>query len=194
MSVGPDPTEPETVPPTFTVVVGVSPTSRSPLALVWAEEEARIRGGHVVAVRAWRPVPPTYTGNRPPMLGEQPASALAQERARLAEDVDGVLGPAHQVECRLVEGGRRRVLLREAVGADLLVLDAPRRPQLSGGVYFAHRLVYSAPCPVVIMAHPHKDDRSRQGLGRKVADELVRAAGTAGRPGIRPPRLSGDDL
>jgi nucleotide-binding universal stress UspA family protein len=165
MSVGTETTGAETVSPPFTVVVGVSPTSRSPVALAWAQEEARIRGGRVVAVRAWRPVPPTYTGNRPPMLGEEPTSALAQEEARLAEDVDGVLGPAHQVECRLVEGGRRRVLLREAAGADLLVLDAPRRSQLSGGVFFAHRLVYSAPCPVVIMAHPQ-----------------------------RPPHLSGDDL
>lgn len=161
MSLGTHATDPETVPRTFTVVVGASPTSRSPLALVWAQEEARIRGGRVVAVRAWRPVPPTYTGNRPPMLGEEPASALVQEEARLAEDVDGVLGPAHQVECRLVEGGRRKVLLNAAAGADLVVLDAPRRLQLSGGVFFAHRLVYSAPCPVVIMAHAQKAATSR---------------------------------
>jgi hypothetical protein len=42
----------------YTIVVGVSATSKSPTALHWAAELAALRGGRVVAVRAWRPTAP----------------------------------------------------------------------------------------------------------------------------------------
>jgi len=178
----------------FTVVVGVSTTSTSPGALTWAVAEAAARGGSVVAVRAWRPVTPTSSGTRPPLQTYDAETAYAGERERLSADVAAVLGPDHQVECRLVEGGRRKVLLKQARDADLLVVDAPRQTELSGGVFFAHRLVYAAPCPVVIMP-PSVSGLGPTGLakaGRKLGEEVVRAAGTAGRPGVRPPFTSGD--
>ncbi len=172
----------------FTVVVGVSPTTRSSSALTWASHEASARGGRVIAVRAWRPLPPTYTGNRPPMHSYEPTSAHAEAVTQLVDDVTSVLGSAHQVECRLVEGGRRKVLLAQAHTADLLVLDAPRKLRSPGGAVFAHRLVYSTPCPVVIMPHAHPAEPSAKSRrGHTLGDELIRAAGTAGRPGIRPP-------
>ena len=41
------------------------------------------------------------------------------------------------------------MLIKAALGADLLVVDAPR--QLLAGPMFAHRLIYAAACPVVVM-------------------------------------------
>lgn len=71
------------------------------------------------------------------------------------------------------------------------MVDAPR--QLIAGPMFAHRLVYAADCPVVVMppaltsADAPPSALSR--LGRAVGSAALRAAGTAGRPGYRvPPR------
>ncbi|MEO7059903.1 MAG: universal stress protein [Lapillicoccus sp.] len=134
-----------------TIVVGVSGRTGSPGALRWAVEEAGHRGSTVVAVRAWRPSSPMASGARPPLQTYDVDSAHTAEEARLAADVAKVLGPDHSVECRLIHGGRRKVLVAAARAADLLVLDAPRPSDLSVGPMFAHRLVYAAPCPVVIM-------------------------------------------
>jgi len=178
----------------FTVVVGVSTTSTSPGALTWAVAEAAARGGSVVAVRAWRPTTPTSSGTRPPLHTYDAEAGYAGEQERLSVDVAAVLGPDHQVECRLIEGGRRKVLLKQARDADLLVVDAPRQTELGGGVLFVHRLVYAAPCPVVIMP-PSVAGRGPTGLaraGRKLGEEVIRAASTAGRPGVRPPSTSRD--
>lgn len=133
------------------IVVGVSGRSGSPAALTWALAEAAYRGASVLAVRAWRPSVPSSTGTRPPLQTYDPDSAYAAEQQHLAAAVAGILGPDHGVECRVVHGGRRRVLLEAAQRADLLVLDAPRRSDFSVGSMLAHRLVHTSPCPVVIM-------------------------------------------
>ena len=103
------------------------------------------------------------------------------------------LGDDHTAELRLVRGGRLKVLLKAAAEADLLVVDAPR--QLMAGPMFAHRLLYAAPCPVVVMP-PVLSDEPPSTLSRMagvVGRGIVVAAGTAGRPGYRPPlRPSGE--
>jgi hypothetical protein len=108
-------------------------------------------------------------------------------RESLEADVAAVLGPDHQAEIMLVRGGTYRVLLKAAAEADLLVVDAPR--QLLVGPMFAHRLIYATACPVVVMpaesSSGSKLTRAAEALGRSV----VSAAGTAGRPGYRPPLL-----
>jgi hypothetical protein len=97
------------------------------------------------------------------------------------------LGDDHGVEVRLVRGNKYAVLLKAAEDADLLVVDAPR--QLLAGPMFAHRLVYAATCPVVVMPPrisgepPSVLSRVAGAVGRNV---LV-AAGTAGRPGYQRP-------
>jgi nucleotide-binding universal stress UspA family protein len=174
----------------YTIVVGVSATSKSPAALHWAAELAALRGGRVVAVRAWRPTPP-QTGSRvtpSPLLEDAPA-AEAEELASLRADVAEVLGGTHGAQVRLVEGGRRRALVRASEDADLLVVDAPRRLDLSSGPGFAQRLVYAAKCPVVVIppvmsgATRTPLERAAVAVGRGVAD----AAGRAGRPGLSHP-------
>jgi hypothetical protein len=172
----------------YTVVVGVSATSKSPTALAWAEAQARQNGGRVIAVRAWRMPNPQATPSGTPasrISREQDVEQSAQ--AALAADVGATLGADHDAELRLVRGGKYNVLTKAALGADLLVVDAPR--QLLAGPMFAHRLVYAASCPVVVMPPrvsgepPSVLNRMASAVGRSV----VTAAGTAGRPGYRRP-------
>lgn len=172
----------------YTVVVGVSATSKSPAALAWADAQARQNLGRMIAVRAWRlPNPQATPSGTPP--GRIARADEVEEAAResLAQDVAAVLGDDHQAELQLVRGGRLKVLLQASVGADLLVVDAPR--QLVAGPMFAHRLLYAAPCPVVVMP-PSISEEPPSTLSRvagAVGRSIVSAAGTAGRPGYRPP-------
>lgn len=176
----------ESVP--YTVVVGVSATSKSPAALTWAQAQAAQNSGRVVAVRAWRMPNPQATPSGTPASRIARADEVESEaRQALADDVAAVLGEDHGAELRLVRGGKLKVLLAAAAEADLLVVDAPR--QLMAGPMFAHRLIYAASCPVVAMPPgvsgepPSTLSRVAGAIGRSV----VAAAGTAGRPGYRPP-------
>jgi hypothetical protein len=173
----------------YTVVVGVSATSKSPTALAWAAAQARQNNGRVIAVRAWKVAAPQATPAGTSVGRIEVAEDVERDaRERLEQDVEAVLGPDHGVEIRLVRGGTYRVLVKAAAQADLLVVDAPR--QLLVGPMFAHRLIYATACPVVVMPavssdSPSKLTRAAEALGRSV----VTAAGTAGRPGYRPPLI-----
>jgi nucleotide-binding universal stress UspA family protein len=172
-----------------TIIVGVSPTSGSPGALRWAVEQAAVRGGRVVAVRAWRPhAPETSTGGRVPSVVSDD-SALASEQSRLAEDVAHVLGRDHLVDTRVVAGKRRAVLVEESRNADLVVIDAGRSTEV-GARWLGSRLVRASKCPVVVVP-PGLGDRGPSALGvtaGQLGRSVARAAGTAGRPGFqRPP-------
>jgi hypothetical protein len=172
----------------YTVVVGVSGTSKSPTALAWAHAQARQNGGRVVAVRAWRMPNPQATPSGTPagrISREEDVVRAAQES--LAADVVATLGEDHGAELRLVRGGKYNVLVKAAAAADLLVVDAPR--QLMAGPMFAHRLVYAASCPVVVMP-PRISGEPASMLNRfagAFGRSVVAAAGTAGRPGYRRP-------
>jgi hypothetical protein len=173
----------------YTVVVGVSATSKSRAALTWAHAQAAQNAGRVIAVRAWKVPSPQATPSGTPANRIAVSSDVEHEaRESLAQDVAAALGPDHRAELRLVRGGTYRVLVAAAEEADLLVVDAPR--QLLVGPMFAHRLIYALACPVVVMpaessAGPSRLARAAGAIGRSA---LV-AAGTAGRPGYRPPML-----
>lgn len=172
----------------YTVVVGVSATSKSPTALRWAAGQVAANDGHLVAVRAWRVgAPQASTAGVMAAAGPTEGELEGAERTALERDVEEVLGPDHHAEVRLVRGSDRQVLLDTAVGADLLVIDAPRA--LTGAPLFAQRLIYDASCPVVVMP-PHISGQEPglvERAGRAVGRAAVRSAGTAGRPGYRPP-------
>lgn len=172
----------------YTVVVGVSATSKSPTALHWAVSQAKLNHGLVVAIRAWRGPSPQATTSGTMAVGRQSHADLAHEaKLALDRDVAEVLGRDHDVETRLVRGSHRHVLLRAAMDADLLVIDSPR--VLTGTPLFAQRIVGSASCPVLVM--PAGISGQEPGMferaGRAVGRAAVRSAGTAGRPGYRPP-------
>ena len=104
----------------------------------------------MVAVRAWRMPNPQATPSGTPAGRISRAGEVEEEaRAALERDVAATLGEDHGAELRLVRGSKYNVLLKAAEDADLLVVDAPR--QLLAGPMFAHRLVYAATCPVVVM-------------------------------------------
>ncbi|GAB2569347.1 universal stress protein [Microlunatus antarcticus] len=171
----------------YTVVVGVSATSKSPTALDWARAQAGSHG-RVVAVRAWRlPNPQATPSGTPAGRISQAGDVEEEARARLERDVAATLGEDHGAEVRLVRGSKFGVLLKAAEEADLLVVDAPR--QLLAGPMFAHRLIYAASCPVVVMP-PHLSGEPPTVLSRvagAVGRNVLAAAGTAGRPGYQRP-------
>lgn len=173
----------------YTIVVGVSATSKSPAALLWAVEQAVLRQGRVIAVRGWRPPVPT-SGSRgtPPVISVDIPAAEATAREEFANDVAQSLGAGHEVEVRLVRGGRRKTLVDESLGADLLVVDAPGAGSVAASPLSVQRLVRQAGCPVVVMPPPpraHGDGKLAQAT-RHAARSISDAAGRAGRPGIRP--------
>src|SRR4051794_5210166 len=138
----------------YTIVVGVSATSKSPTALRWAAEQAALRGGRVVAVRAWRPLlPGTASRGTPAVATPDVAAAEAAAREALAADVAEVLGADHPAEVRLVHGSKAKALLATtaALDADLIAIDTPPRTDLSTPPWFVDRLIHRAPCPVVVM-------------------------------------------
>lgn len=175
-------------PAPYTVVVGVSVTSKSPAALRWAAAQAAQNRGHLVAVRAWR-MPPSSGTTSGVMAARPPdeATVIKSAKRSLEADVTEILGPDHGAELRLVRGSHRRVLLDESRDADLLVMDAPRR--LTGQPLFAQRVVGAATCPVVVMppSISEQPPGAVERAGRAVGRAAVRSAGTAGRPGYRPP-------
>ena len=171
----------------YTVVVGVSATSKSPTALDWARAQAG-EHGRIVAVRAWRmPNPQATPSGTPAGRISREVDIEAEARAALDRDVAATLGEDHHAEIRLVRGSKYNVLIKAAKDGDLLVVDAPR--QLLAGPMFAHRLVYAASCPVVVMPPrisgepPSVFTRVAGAVGRNV----LQAAGTAGRPGYQRP-------
>jgi hypothetical protein len=172
----------------YTVIVGVSATSKSPTALVWAQAQARSHAGRLIAVRVYQVpnVPPGPSGSSS-RIPQDPDEVHRDQLARLRSDVAEVLGEDHGVEIRVVQGSKRRALLAEARDADLLVIDAPRTASMSP--LLAHRIVYAATCPVVVMppsisgAPESSLSRSASAFGRAA----LRSAGTSGRAGYRPP-------
>ncbi|MFT4163855.1 MAG: universal stress protein [Microlunatus sp.] len=172
----------------YTVVVGVSATSKSRAALAWAQSQAKQCGGQLIAVRAWRmPYPQTLPSGSADVDLPQPNEVEAHALKTLEADVAEVLGEDHGAEIRLVRGGKLKTLVKAAVGADLLVVDAPQ--QLIAGPAFAHRLIYAASCPVVAMP-PALTNEGPSALARVVKSVglgLEAVGGSADHPAYRPP-------
>lgn len=134
----------------YTVVVGVSATSKSATGLKWGRAQAEANGGRLIAVRLWRPANTTATtsglsASRTPNV----AAEEKEQRKRLTADVIEALGADHSAEVRLIRGSKLRGLIDQTEGADLLVIDAPRTPSTSP--MLAQRIIYAAACPVVVM-------------------------------------------
>ena len=181
----------------FTVVVGMSSTRESAAALRWAVQEAAHHDGVVIALRAWRPPrPPAAVGAKPPTTSWSSSALAAQAQEDLESDVAHVLGEDHDVECRLVKGGRRKALRGISRYADLVVIDAPQRTDLTSPPLFATRLIHTARCPVVVIppAVAQQLDTPLVAAGKRIGSLMVEAAGTAGKPGLPPtPRSTPHD-
>ncbi len=168
----------------YTVVVGVSTTSKSPAALAWAAAQAKANHGHLIAVRVLKRPSDASTA----MPSEHPQVGVAAgPQADLEADVAEALGPDHEAECRVLYGGKRKSLLAVAHAADLLVIDAARRATSSS--LLAQRIIAAARCPVVVLplALTQASPSRMSQAGRTVGESALRAVGTSGRPGYRPP-------
>jgi hypothetical protein len=172
----------------YTVVVGVSATTKSSTALTWGKAQADANHGRLVAVRVHSD-PRASQGTHISMAD---TDLRAAQQARLEQDVSSVLGEGHGTEVRVLHGSRRRALINVSHEADLLVIDAPRAPSMSP--LLAQRIIYAARCPVVVMP-PSVSGEPESSMSRSaaaVARAAVRSVGTSGRPGYRPPSGSDD--
>lgn len=141
-----------------TVVVGVDRSEGALAALRFACEEARLRGATLKVVHAWTLSPGVVGGAPYFALGPLPEleEGLAEEAhavvddllARVADEVEGLA-----VERRIELGPPASVLLREAEGADLLVVGSCGHggfhDLLLGSV--RRHCLHHAPCPVAIV-------------------------------------------
>lgn len=164
----------------YTVVVGVSITSKSPAALQWAAAQAQANDGRLIAVRVLDAAPG-------PGRDAGAEAARAGDVQQLEADVAETLGEDPGAELRVVYGAKRATLLAVAERADLLVIDTASHPSSSSRL--ARRIISSASCPVVVMP-PAITGELASGLaraGRAAGSAALRAVGTSGRPGYRRP-------
>jgi len=138
------------------IVVGVDGSEGSLQALRFAAEEARFRNGQLETVAVWEYPAGLYAGE-----GWAVATTEALDQARvhaersLAAAVDG-LGPALEgvrVEQRVIEGRPAAALLKQAEGADLLVVGSRGHSGFVGLLLgsVSQQCAHHAPCPVVIV-------------------------------------------
>lgn len=138
------------------IVVGVSGSSASLAALMWAANEARQRDAALHVLYVWKPV-----RHRAPheVLADGPA--VAQDRLAacrvLTAAVRAAFGPATPdgVSTELAEGAAQRLLVQRSVGADLLVLGATTSvddPLSKSSGPVARACLANVSCPVMIIA------------------------------------------
>ena len=184
-------------PPSYRVVVGVSARTGSPTALRWAADLAAERGGSLLAVRTWRPMNSGAGSRGTPSAVSPDAEAAAQAaQDQLAADVARTLGSDHAADVRLLVGTKRRGLLSASEGADLLVIDAPRRIEVIEGPGFVQRLVQAAHCPVVVIPRAMSGEPARPSRAAGFVRGVSDAAGRAPRAGLghlRPETVTEED-
>ena len=130
------------------IVVGVDGSDRSAALLRWAAAHARLTGGRLRAVLAWRlPELPEFVPFR--AGAELVAAAERRLQSLVTSSVDGV-----QVEFSVVEGDPARVLLHAAQDADLLVIGrhAENRDTAHGAVVL--QCAAFCPCTLTIVPLP----------------------------------------
>lgn len=137
------------------VVVGVSGSSGSPVAVAWAHDLAERLGVPLVAVRAYRgpgAASSALLGTRT-LLERSPANLADTANRELIAHVTDAIGEkaARSVVYRVVEGERRSVLVDSSRNAALLVIDSPPNRGLSADAPFSRTLLNHAQCPVVTM-------------------------------------------
>jgi nucleotide-binding universal stress UspA family protein len=144
------------------IVVGVDRSEGAKAALVFAHEEARLRGATLLAVHAWQFGYIGYSGfeGAVPALGGDIRDLREAANATLDVAVREALPDAGDVtvEQRLVEGAPGAVLVDESRNADLLVVGSRGHggfaQLLLGSV--SQQCAQHAACPVVIVRPKHK--------------------------------------
>jgi nucleotide-binding universal stress UspA family protein len=137
------------------IVVGVDGSASSLAALRWAVHQARLTGGSVDAVVAWR-MPSSMTGFGFAPVAVADGSEMEQTAKRaLDQAVSKVVGSEGDPVVRrlAVQGFPAPVLLGASAGANLLVLGSRGHGGFSGALLGSagQHCVHHARCPVVIV-------------------------------------------
>ncbi|MDA1360900.1 universal stress protein [Glycomyces luteolus] len=133
------------------VVVGVDGSPSSRRALDWALRQAEATGMKIKAVLAWRA--PTGYGT-----AELVASGV-QWADEARNSLESIITPASAewpqvpVERRVLEGHPAEVLLKQAEGADLLVVGSRGHGGFAGALLgsVSSHCAHHATCPVVVI-------------------------------------------
>lgn len=115
------------------VVVGVDATPASRAAVELAFREASLRGWRVVAVHCFFDIEHAELGH----AFLEPGPELADVRLLVGETMAGVAEtfPDVEVECRYARGPADEMLVRAAVGMDLVVVGAERRGPIGTALF-----------------------------------------------------------
>jgi nucleotide-binding universal stress UspA family protein len=145
------------------IVVGVDHSPGAKAALVFAEEEARLRGATLRAVHAWQYGYIGYTGleGAMPALGGDIGELRAAAESALATSVREALPRSDvEIEQRAIQGAPGGVLVDESRDADLLVVGSRGHggfaQLLLGSV--SQQCAHHAECPVAIVRARREDE------------------------------------
>ena len=143
------------------IVVGVDHSPDANAALVFAEDEARLRGATLRVVHAWQYGYIGYTGfeSGMPALGGDIKKMQAAAEAALQASVSQAMGKSDvEIEQRVVQGAPAAVLVEESRDADLLVVGSRGHggftQLLLGSV--SQQCAHLSECPVVIVRAKRK--------------------------------------
>lgn len=132
------------------IVVGIDGSDSSKAALRWAIRQAKLTGGSLDAVTAWR-YPSTYGWAG----GDGAVDFEGDAKATLTEALNEVSGlePGVPVRPLVTEGNPAEELLRAAKGADLLVLGSRGHGGFTSVMLGSVSLscVMHADCPVLVL-------------------------------------------
>jgi nucleotide-binding universal stress UspA family protein len=160
------------------VVVGVDGSAGARAALRFAVEDAVRRHVPVEAVVAHRPPEAWMDFDAIGVGGYEEAGAAAAERAGTftAEVLRGVPEPHPVIHVTAVLGSAADALIREATGADLLVVGSRGHGGFSTMLLGSTSMqcVLHAPCPVTVV-HSPESHHERLHLRRRDGGERVRA-------------------
>ncbi len=136
------------------IVVGVDGSDDSTRALLWALDEARLRGAGLKVVSVWSFQPIAFGDVFVPPLPivDQTDSVRAHVQAMIdAADTTGV-----EVELEILEGSPQTLLLEASHGVDLLVLGTHGAGGILGILLgsVARHVTAHAVCPTVVVPRP----------------------------------------
>jgi len=134
------------------IVVGLDGSESSSQALLWAYQEAKLRGAVIRAVKAWELPIPTYAAYIP----EQIYVDAAKDASTSVDDqIERVLGPHPDVTVttEVHEGDASQVILDHSEDADMIVVGSRGLGGFSGVLLgsVSSRVVHHAKCPVVVI-------------------------------------------
>jgi nucleotide-binding universal stress UspA family protein len=145
------------------IVVGIDGSPHSKAALLWALDEAKLRGATLRVVHAWSLPAVTAAQGFAPVFDAELLDVLRQDAEDLVEralaEVDAEKAGV-QIERELVHGPPAQALVEAAEDADLLVTGSHGRGGFAGLLLgsVSQQAAHHAACPVVIVRGKHSEE------------------------------------